>query len=400
MNKLTKKKMSDFFCSKFFKINKIIIIIISLFYIRMQNYFPAQLLTKKKEVIIESNIYKSFNDIKERSTNTKAEEILNEINIFKHLYVKNIEKYKRGKDIIHLTVSLNNNNNFKYVLLVSMLSVLLNCNEKKTFVVYHILCSPDFDEKSFDIYKSLFTNFSHNLEMIFYNMGNHFMKRKNTHWSQSTFYRILTPLFINEDRIIHLDGDTLTFSDLSEMYNLDFDDNYILGFYEIISNGLDYLGLNSTSYFNAGVALFNLKKLREDNKTFDLYKLCNTDIELTEVDQTALNYLLYPKIGRLPSKYGIFNFEDESDLKIYYNLLRTKVPMSELEDALNNPGIIHFILCKPKPWFPNSDYMKEFTGCEERHNCSCAKYFNIWHSIANLTDYYDEISNFTGVKLE
>ena len=63
--------------------------------------------------------------------------------------------------------------------------------------------------------------------------------------------------------------------------------------------------------------------------------------------------------------------------------------MSELEDALNNPGIIHFILCKPKPWFPNSDYMKEFTSCEERNNCSCAKYSNIWHSIANLTDYYE-----------
>jgi lipopolysaccharide biosynthesis glycosyltransferase len=281
-----------------------------------------------------------------------------------------------------------------------MLSVLLNCNEEKTFVVYHILCSPDFDELSINIYKSLFNNFSHNVEMIFYNMGNHFMKHKNTRWSQTTFYRILTPLFINEDRIIHLDGDTLTFSDLSEMYNLDFDDNYILGFYEIISNGLDYLGLNSTSYFNAGVTLFNLKKLREDNKTFELIELCNSDVELTEVDQTALNYLLYPKIGRLPSKYGIFNFEDESDLKLYYNLLRTKVPLNELEEALNNPGIIHLILCKPKPWFPNSNYMKEFTDCEQRHDCSCAKYFNLWHSIANLTDYYEEILNFTGVKFE
>ena len=51
--------------------------------------------------------------------------------------------------------------------------------------------------------------------------------------------------------------------------------------------------------------------------------MCNIDIKLTQVAQTAINYALYPNIGRLSSKYGIYNFEDKNDLNVYYNLFRT-----------------------------------------------------------------------------
>ena len=131
-------------------------------------------------------------------------------------------------------------------------------------------------------------------------MGNHFLNRKTERYPQATFYRILTPLFIDSDRIIHLDGETLTFSDLSEMFNLDFNGNYLLGFYDTYAAGIDHLVIKSNIYINCGVTLLNLKKLREDNKTLELFNVANTDIKLPNVDQTLLNYLLYPKIGRLP----------------------------------------------------------------------------------------------------
>ena len=212
-----------------------------------------------------------------------------------------------------------------------------------------------------------------------------------------TNYRLLVPLFINEDRIIHLDADCLVFVDLNEMYNLDFHDNYILGFYDVLVDGVDYLGINSSTYINAGITLLNLKKFRSEKICFDIIKLLNSNLKFIKADQTFLNYLLYPKIGRLPSKYGIFNFEDKSDLMLYLNLLRKKVPLDELEDALKNPGIVHFVLCSPKPWHPNSLYFKEYTNCSQRLNCSCSKYFNIWHSIAKETYYYRKIALFTGV---
>lgn len=96
----------------------------------------------------------------------------------KHIYTKRIKAYKKRKNIIHITESLDNNHDYKLVTLVSIFSVLLNCNKEKTFIIFHILVTPDFDESSISIFKSLFKKFSRNVEIIIYNMGNHFLNRK------------------------------------------------------------------------------------------------------------------------------------------------------------------------------------------------------------------------------
>ena len=282
--------------------------------------------------------------------------------------------------------------------MVSMYSLLFNCNKSKTFIIYHISCTPDFNEASIEIFKSLVKKFPRNVEIIIYNMGNHFSNRKNKRYSQAAYYRILTPMFIDSDRAIHLDGDTLVFSDVNEMYNLDFNDNYILGIYDYFSNGVDYLGLKSKIFINTGAILLNLKKLREDNKVFELLNLTKSNTYLFQVDQTVFNYLLYPKIGRLPSKYVIFNFEDKSDIIVYINRLRTKIPIDEIEQAFKNPIIIHNVICHPKIWSINTVYQPGVSNCSQRHNCSCKKYFDLWHSFAKKTDYYQEISKFTGIE--
>ena len=101
------------------------------------------------------------------------------------------------------------------------------------------------------------------------------------------------------------------------MFNLDFDDNYILGFYDVNAAGIDYLGIKSNVYINSGVILLNCKKVREDNKTVELFNVANSNIKLINVDQSLLNYLLYPKIGRLPSKFGTWNFANRDDIELY-----------------------------------------------------------------------------------
>ena len=364
------------------------------------NNYNESYYSLKNETIIESNEYDSFNEIKNKlNKDPYYSKIINEIKIIKHIFPENIEFHKEGKNIIHITVGINNDPNYKYILLVSMKSLLINCDTKKSFVIYHILCTPDFNELNIKIFKSLYINNFYNVEMIFYNMGNSFINRKKEIYTQSAYYRLLTPLIVETDRIIHLDGDTLVLTDLSEMYNLDFNDNYVLGFLDVKSYGVDYLGINSTMYINSGVILFNLKKIREDNKTFELINITNSNTKLHKVDQTAINFILYPKIGRLPSKYGIWNYEYKSDLYVYLNFLRTKVPIEELEDAMHNPGIIHYLGCIPKAFNYNSVYSKDFTNCSQRSNCSCRTFFNLWHSFAKKTDYYPEIARATGVKI-
>ena len=374
----------------FLRIIKILIIMLSLFYSYKSKESSNNTEPMESDVLVELNDYKSFNETKQKWTDPFINKILKEISIKKHIFINNIKYYKKNKNIIHITSSLNNNPNYKYILLVSMNSLLMNCDKEKTFVIYHILCPNDFDESALEVFKSLFKYYSHNVEMIFYSMGQHFMHRKNTLWSQATFYRVLAPLFIDVERIIHLDGDNLIFTDLAELYNLDFHDNYVLGFYEVTSDDLELLGVKHDYSINAGVTLFNFKKMLEDNKVLELINLCFSDKQLKYVDQTAINYILYPKIGKLPSKFGLWNFEDELDIYHYHNLSRGDTSVDELKEALKSPGIIHFILCAPKAWYSSSHYEKWKTACEKRNNCSCIKYRNLWHSFANKTDYYEQ----------
>ena len=74
------------------------------------------------------------------------------------------------------------------------------------------------------------------------------------------------------------------------MYNLNFRGNYIFGFFDVIVDGVDYLGINSTTYINAGVILLNLKKIRRDKKMNEIVNITtNPDFILKKNAQTAFN---------------------------------------------------------------------------------------------------------------
>ena len=138
--------------------------------------------------------------------------------------------------------------------------------------------------------------------------------------------------------------------------------------------------------------------MREDKKVIEFISLTNSKKQLVNYDQILFNYSLYPKIGRLPSKYAKFNFFDKSDVEVYLKNLRTKVRIEEIEEAIKNPTVVHNTLCYPKFWSVNAAYQTMYTNCGGRHNCSCQRDFDLWHSFAKKTDYYDEIIKFTGVK--
>ena len=79
-------------------------------------------------------------------------------------------------------------------------------------------------------------------------MGNCFLEVFSERFSHATYYRIISPIIFDIDRVIYLDGDTFIFKDLNEMYNLNFNDNYVLGILDFFSGGVDYLGIKSEKY--------------------------------------------------------------------------------------------------------------------------------------------------------
>ena len=286
------------------------------------------------------------------------------------------------------------NDKYVYQILVVITMVLSNCDEKNTFITYHILCAPDVKNNTLSILKSLIYKYCSNLEMVFYDMNDVFINRKDRRMSQAPYYRLLTPIILDIEKLIYLDGDTIVLKDLNEMYQLPFNDTYILGFLDIQSKGIDFLKIKSERYINSGVVLLNLEKIRRDSKIYELINVTNSKIWLPAVDQTVINYVFYPKIGLLPSKFGMWNFGDKKDFKIYLSNLRTKIDKNEFEESFLNPSIIHTVLCWPKVWSHNSQYDKLYTRCRERRNCSCEKYQNLWYYYANKTDYCQNITKY------
>ena len=263
-----------FFCfpsvnyNSFNTIIKIMILcLISIFYLILnKNNFSFFAIRKKNfngriiKDILEVKINNEFDKMKQRYyTDSFLKPYLDNINILSHIYHKEIKTLKESKNNIHICMCFNDK--YIYQILVSITMTLINCDKNNTFITYHFLCNPDVKNSTLSILKSIIYKYPSNLEIIFYDMGSNFIDRNDARLSQSAYYRLLTPVLLDVDKIIYLDGDTIILNDLNEMYQLQFNDNYVLGILDILSNGIDFLGIKSEKYINSGVILLDLKKL-------------------------------------------------------------------------------------------------------------------------------------------
>lgn len=336
-----------------------------------------------------------YNKLKNRFKNDSfINDLLNEISVISLDYT---DKLKPDNSQIHIIMNMNNQ--YIYPTLISMNSILRNSNKNRTTIVYHILCPEELKRGNINKLKSFLFLYPTNLKLIFYNMGNLFNNLKKNRFSEVTFYRLLTPLFIPLERIIYLDSDVLAFEDLEEMYHLPLNNNYVLGFLDFLSDGVDYIGLKSEKYINAGVLLLNLDLIRKDLKYYDLLYMAKNYKKLKNNDQTIINYVFYPNIGILPSKFGIFNFESIFDIKyIYLKKIRQSLNFTELVESFKHPTLMHYVLCNPKVWFPNSLYTKKNTRTGTLKNTICKKYHDIWIELAKNTSFYKEIKRYINSK--
>ena len=152
-----------------------------------------------------------------------------------------------------------------------------------------------------------------------------------------TYYRLLIPWLLPQfDKVLYLDGDIVVKSDISEMYDINLEENYLAAFkpYSYMVDACkDYaptLGLDYKNYVNAGVLLINAELMRKDNLK-DLF-LDHSKKKYTFVDQDILNIVCRGRIMDLNVKY---NYPPHSDA-----LWKP--------DEVIEPCIIHY--AGPKPW--------------------------------------------------
>ena len=103
-------------------------------------------------------------------------------------------------------------------------------------------------------------------------------------------------LFPKLDRILSLDIDTIVDRDISGIWDLPIDDYYLSAVPEL------YQTTQDRKYFNAGVVLYNLKKLR-DGKADEVITHLN-QYRYTFLEQDCFNKCCYRQIHEMPPEYN------------------------------------------------------------------------------------------------
>ena len=135
--------------------------------------------------------------------------------------------------------------------------------------------------------------------------------------SHGTFYRLSISEFINDDKIIYLDCDTIINGDISKLYNIDLGNNVVGGVndpWDGLEEYANSIGLNYKNYINAGVLLINLKQWKlEDLSNKLLTWLKNNLHRIKLADQDAINSVLKNRIKLLPEQWNIIGLNKNKD---------------------------------------------------------------------------------------
>lgn len=158
-----------------------------------------------------------------------------------------------------------------------------------------------------------------------------------------------------EDKVLYLDGDVIVQGSLYSLFNTDISECYLAAVNDIVNESINMgcerrIHLKSQEYFNSGVMLLNLMKMREDDIEEHLidYKLNGINHFM---DQDALNYVLEDKRLKLSFHSNflstIFDFLTIED--IYQRYPINSESSYAVEEYLSNILIVH-LTGNLKPW--------------------------------------------------
>lgn len=275
-------------------------------------------------------------------------------------------KHTKGE----IPIFFSTDNNYIPFLDVTIRSLIANAS--RDYQYHIVVLNTGLDEEKTSKIKELedenftidFADISYAVKDIEYKLPN------EQHFGLATWYRLfIQSLFPQYDKVLYLDCDLIVLGDISELYNTDLEDNYVAGVVEnwiLHSPVFSYytkeaVGIESKYYINAGVALFDLNKFRENEIEQKFVNLINTyNFDVIDPDQSYLNYLCQGKIKYLPFEWN-------------------RTPLENVE--CENPKIVHYALGF-KPWHNPDVFLGEY----------------FWE-YAKLSPFYDEIKvmpeNFT-----
>jgi len=250
---------------------------------------------------------------------------------------------------------------------VAITSMFHNCGRDTSYRIY--IFGSNLSENS----KELLTGFKTDVHSIFLKdiSSENYSKTGNSrvpssiHVSKAALCKFDIANIIREyDKIIYLDGDVIVKKDLKGLYGVDLGDKYaavVKDMKPMVNYNptqVERLGVNHSAYFNTGMMVLNLEKMRADNLAEQLFEYRNNGINYF-MDQDAFNVIFKENVFYLDYTFNLiysdYEFFPFQSLKKYYRF-PAKTPEKLLEDTV----VLH-LSSKEKPWIYNDlQFSKEW----------------------------------------
>lgn len=257
----------------------------------------------------------------------------------------------KNKEVIPIFFSIDDN--YAPYLAVAMNSIKENASKEyqyKFIVLYNELSQENRDrlsQFSTDDIMVHFVPMLHGMESITNRMGN---RLRCDYFTLTIYFRLFIPaMFPQYDKAIYLDSDIVVPGDISELYNVELNENLlaaapdhsVVGVPALAEYMEEAIGVDRYYYINSGVLVMNLKELR--NLRFEerfINLLTKYEFDCIAPDQDYINAMCRDRIVYLPAIWDAMPTEGH--------------------EPLADPKLIHYNLFS-KPWcYDNVQYEEYF----------------------------------------
>jgi len=195
------------------------------------------------------------------------------------------------------------NDRYVHLTAVSIKSLLVHNPKSKIYVMYVNL-------KKNNIKKLLSITEAHNIKLELVQVSsNEVANLPNlSYFSFEAYLRLFITNYMNFDKALYIDGDTLIRNSLKQFYETDIDDHYLgarTSSKSVINRKIKSLDLKNGKYFNSGVLLLNLKLIKEHKIFQKCLNFIQMNPHLIELpDQDALNKIIDGKYLEIDYVYN------------------------------------------------------------------------------------------------
>lgn len=236
--------------------------------------------------------------------------------------------------------------NFVMPTCVAITSMLLN-KEISTKYKLHIImaeCSKESEQKIMELNSE-----ECQITIIRRNLDEYSDIKQMAHVTKACLLKFeVSDLLPECDKVLYIDGDVIVRNDLRELYEIELGDMYAAGVKELDSLSVD------NGNINAGVMLFNAKKIREDNLLPLLIDTRKSLGDRGSMDQQTYNIVFKKKYLYIPIKYNCVAARLQGKEKTYrqgVNKINDLYGTSykSVSQLVKDAVIIHFATTN-KPW--------------------------------------------------